>query len=322
MVGTLPVLALGWNVACLAASQAPRRLDPAAWGGDHVGKPLPELVSGDECLFCHRSVGSSWADNRHNRTVRAADEDSPALAALKQSPAKALAGEVRFVMGDRQRQRFLKPAKEYGRVELLSVQWIPPRGGKPGRLLAEGNPHWNGAQFGSGCAGCHATAVDPKEQAFASLSIDCSACHGSVPAEHTRMPERALLSPKARDPARVVTSICAQCHVRTGKSKSTGRPYPSSFVAGDNLFRDFQVDLSDQALKQCSGADRHVLANVRDVVVFGKESVTCLTCHDIHGRSSKKHSAAPRTAYCASCHQGGSWRNPKPLPDHSRTCEY
>src|SRR5437867_3363684 len=30
--------------------------DPA-WGSDHIGKPLPEFASGDECLFCHRDVG-------------------------------------------------------------------------------------------------------------------------------------------------------------------------------------------------------------------------------------------------------------------------
>ena len=47
----------------------------------------------------------------------------------------------------------------------------------------------------------------------------------------------------------MVTSICAQCHVRTGKSRSTGLPYPNNFVAGDNLFRDFQVDFSDEALE-------------------------------------------------------------------------
>ena len=33
---------------------APEQLDPAAWGSDHVGKPVPEYVTGDECLFCHR----------------------------------------------------------------------------------------------------------------------------------------------------------------------------------------------------------------------------------------------------------------------------
>ena len=70
-------------------------------------------------------------------------------------------------------------------------------------------------------------------------------------------------------------------------------------MAGDNLFRDFQADFSDEALKALSTADRHVMENVRDVVVFGKESVTCLSCHDVHGRSSKKHHRVPKGDYCS-----------------------
>ncbi|MBL8187601.1 MAG: hypothetical protein JNK38_06315, partial [Acidobacteria bacterium] len=31
----------------------PKKLDPAAWGGNHIGKPIPEFAHGDECLFCH-----------------------------------------------------------------------------------------------------------------------------------------------------------------------------------------------------------------------------------------------------------------------------
>src|SRR5438105_4008947 len=40
---------------------------------DHVGKPLPEYVTGDECLFCHRvQVADTWQQNPHARTVRPA----------------------------------------------------------------------------------------------------------------------------------------------------------------------------------------------------------------------------------------------------------
>src|SRR5712692_8649045 len=53
------------------ASVSQKPLDPAAWGKDHVGKPVPEYVSGDECLFCHRNdIGPGWSKNRHSLTVR------------------------------------------------------------------------------------------------------------------------------------------------------------------------------------------------------------------------------------------------------------
>src|ERR1700694_3004059 len=35
--------------------------DPAVWGSNHIGKPIPEYVHGDECLFCHRNnIGTTW----------------------------------------------------------------------------------------------------------------------------------------------------------------------------------------------------------------------------------------------------------------------
>ena len=47
-----------------------------------------------------------------------------------------------------------------------------------------------------------------------------------------------------RDDVRAITSICAQCHVRFGKSRSTGLPYANNFIAGDNLFQDFAADFA------------------------------------------------------------------------------
>jgi hypothetical protein len=302
----------------------PKRLDPAAWGGDHVGKPIPTYTTGDECLFCHRDkVGAAWGGNRHNLTIRPFEEGSLPRAALKELSAKKVAEEIKHVLGNRQRQRFLKPARAYGQLELLSVEWAPPRNDKPGKLSGTERPHWDAAKFGNACAGCHTTAVEPKTKAFAALSLDCYVCHGNVPDEHTKKPELAHLSPKRKDHARVTTSICAQCHVRTGKAKSTGLPYPNTFVPGDNLFRDFQVVFSDHAFENLSAADRHVLENVRDVAVFGKESLTCLSCHDVHGRSSKKHHQVPKSDYCLNCHQAeGRKRDVKPFSSHSKTCGY
>jgi predicted CXXCH cytochrome family protein len=308
----------------LPASGQPQRLDPAAWGGDHVGKPVPQFMTGDECLFCHREkVGTTWAANRHNLTLRPFEHASPARAALKESPAKQVAEAIKFVLGTHQRQRFLKPAQAYGQLELLSVEWIPPGNTQPGRLTGTQQPHWDSGRFGNACAGCHTTAVDTKTRAFAALSLDCYVCHGTVPDEHTKKPELAHLSPRRKDHPRVATSICAQCHVRMGKAKSTGLPYPNNFVAGDNLFRDFQVEFSHQELEKLSDADRHVLENVRDVVVLGKESMTCLSCHDVHGRSSKKHYKVAVSDYCLNCHQAdGSKRDVKPFSNHNKTCGY
>jgi hypothetical protein len=298
--------------------------DPAAWGSDHVGQPVPRFTSGDECLFCHRmDVGPTWSANRHNRTVRSIDPQSPALVLLRETPElKALASEVEFLLGDKLRQRLLK-SNGHGKLAMLSVEWQPPRAEKSGKLLNLERPHWDGDRFGAACAGCHATGVDVKEKTFASRSLDCFACHGEPPDGHTTQGSLALLARKRPDPARVVTSICAQCHLRTGRSKSTGLPYPNNFVAGDNLFRDFQVDFSDQQIKKLNPGDAHVLANVRDVVVLGKEDVTCLSCHDVHKQSAQKHHRVRTSDYCLHCHQAeGSKKIVKKYEVHSSTCGY
>ena len=306
---------------CFLCAESPKKLDPGAWGADHVGKPVPEFLGGDECLFCHRNdIGPKWSSNRHGRTVRDLDDNSPGLAALKNTPAfKPFAEDVKFVLGNERRQRFLKPSPEFGKLELLSVQWQPGQG----KLAHTDKPHWQGKEFGDRCAGCHATGVDVTKRAFAARSLDCYVCHGEVTPEHSTNTALVYLSRKRNDLPRVVTSICAQCHVRTGKSKSSGLPYANNFIAGDNLFRDFQVDFSDTALKALGPADRHVMENIRDVVVRGQESVTCLSCHDIHKPAGKKHHRVVRGDLCVNCHNPtGSMKERKPYEVHSPVCEY
>ena len=323
-VGAL-LCALG--VVCVLQGDSPStgKLDPAGWGSDHVGKPMPEYVTGDECLFCHRNdVGPTWSKNRHQLTVREPEPGSVALAALKESPElKSFAGDVSLLLGGVPSTRFLKKSTEYGKADILTAVYDASQTASPGRFrLTTEKAHWDTSAFADRCAGCHATAVDPATKAFSVVGLDCYTCHGVVAAEHPKKPELVYLAKKRHDPARVVTSICASCHVREGKSKSSGLPYPDNFVAGDNLFRDFQVDLAPETLARLNPADRHVLENVRDVVVLGKDNVTCLSCHDVHQRSSRKHRKVAEDDSCEICHEAASKKRLKPFEVHSKTCQY
>src|SRR5205085_5362444 len=122
--------------------------------------------------------------------------------------------------------------------------------------------------------------------------------------------------------AAVVTSICAQCHLRTGESKSSGLPYPNNFVAGDNLFRDFRVHLSAAVVEWLNPGDRHVQENVRDVVLLGRETVTCLSCHNVHQHSAQKHHRVADGAICLNCHSTRSKKIRVPYEVHSKTFGY
>ena len=121
---SLVVLGTARRSAALAAEPAPARpLDPAAWGSDHVGQPLPEYMESGECLFCHRdSVGTTWGKNKHNRTIRDAEASEPAIAALtRRSGHERNRRPGCAVLGDTRANRFLKRSGQYGKVDVLST---------------------------------------------------------------------------------------------------------------------------------------------------------------------------------------------------------
>ena len=297
---------------------------PACWGDNHVGEELPPYVSGTECLFCHRSdIASTWPDNAHQRSVRQVDPDSqPVSEVLRSFVAAGQILDIQAVLGGDHILRFLKPNENDGQFSILSIAWQPDGAGG-GAIVRTEEARWQNGLYGRRCAGCHSTAVESRRRTFAAPSLDCFSCHGDVDVGHSGDPSLVLLSRKRRDSARVVTSLCGQCHIRSGISASASQPYPNQFVAGDNLFRDLVVDFSDEALASANPIDRHVLENVRSVVVYGNEETTCLTCHSVHGESTKEHRNLRSAESCNTCHdrQGPLWLV-KEYEVSSVVCEY
>jgi hypothetical protein len=298
-------------------------IDPKAWGGNHVGKPIPEFVHGDECLFCHRNdIGPGWQKNAHGVTVRQR-EDAPELNKMLESlPSLAEASkQFEYFLGSRHRVRFLKK-EGYGKFTMLNAQAALGANGQPAKLIDHEKLAWDKEKFANRCAGCHTTAVDPETRAFSEFGLDCYACHGNVDLNHSNDTSLVLLSKKRRNDAKAITSICAQCHLRESKSRSTGLPYPNNFVAGDNLFQDLEADWARADDQKLNAGDRHVWLNARDVALYGNESITCLSCHQVHADSSFKHRRVLRAPICAECHQGEGFKDVKRYEVHSPLCEY
>lgn len=300
-----------------------KNLDPAAWGSNHAGKPIPDFVHGDECLFCHRNdIGPGWQRNPHGISVRQGEDAVEYRDVFKgQSALASIAPQVEYFLGSRHRLRFLKK-EGYGKFALLNTQAELGTGHVLKWIDAE-KPAWDKDKFANRCAGCHATAVDPSTKAFAAFGLDCYTCHGVIDPNHTADISLAFLSKKNRSDVRAITSTCAQCHLRMSKSKSTGLPYPNNFVPGDNLFQDYQVDFSKADDESLNPGDRHILRNVRDVALFGSDFPSCISCHDLHKDTSVKHHRAPRTAICNDCHNAeGPIKGSKAYSVHSSLCEY
>jgi nitrate/TMAO reductase-like tetraheme cytochrome c subunit len=300
-----------------------KSVDPKAWGGNHVGKPIPDYVHGDECLFCHRNtIGPTWQTNAHGVSLRQR-EDAPELTKLLEAqPALAdVAKEVEYFLGSRHRVRFLKK-EGYGKFMVLNAQAALGANNQPATLIDHEKLAWDKEKFADRCAGCHTTAVISETREFSAFGLDCYTCHGSVDLNHTNDTSLVLLSKQRRNNAKVITSLCAQCHLRESKSRSTGLPYPNTFVAGDNLFQDLEADWARSDDQKLNAGDRHVWRNARDVAVYGNESITCLSCHQIHANSTVKHQRVARGPICADCHQGEGFKDLKRYEVHSPLCEY
>ncbi len=274
---------------------------------DHVGKPVPEFVHGDECLFCHRNdIGPGWQKNAHGLTLRQREDAPELIARLKADPALSKhAAEVTHTLGSRHHVRYLKQAG-YGKFD----------------ILAKDGSRWESGKFETRCAGCHATGIDASTHTFTATGLDCYTCHGVVSLEHTGDTSKIFLSKKRRTDRLAIESTCAQCHLRGAESRSTGLPYPNNFVPGDNLFLDYKADFGKATDPGMNPGDRHVWENVRDVISNGSET-TCLSCHRLHADSADKHRRVLTSAICEQCHNAeGPKKAVKRYEVHSALCEY
>jgi cytochrome c553 len=216
---------------------------------------IADYPTGDSCLFCHRNdIGSTWLDNAHAWTVRPVGEPPEV------SPVPA---DATHVIG-KEHFRALKQ-NGYGKFS----------------LRAPAGTQWQANVFEKQCVGCHTTAVNPQTGEFSSIALDCYACHGNVPEDHATRKGRALLSRTRPNADEEVISICGSCHLRGGRSKTSGLPYPRAFVAGDDLFKDFAVDLQRDSKARVDSSDAHVYLKTR-AVLEGGSGKSCVDCHRIH----------------------------------------
>lgn len=324
--GLRPLALAGWLAFVVSLSPA-ETLDPAAWGEDHIGKDLPLYATGEECLFCHRQdIGNHLHKDPHAQTLRFVFEgESPATELAEALP--EFAGEVGYAIGgEKAPMRFLRDGEEYNRLDLASVRAIVGEDDAGGRTIArfEGADaiEWDATRFADSCVGCHCTQVQPESRAYGGIALDCYSCHGDVSLTHTTDAKEILLSREREDPPERIASICGSCHLRGGRSKSAGTPYPHNFVPGDNLFRDYEVDFSDEHLASLNPGDRHIFENVRDIVLRGEGRTTCLTCHEVHRDDPKIHLGAPKGEICWTCHPRDDRSALIPYERRSATCEY
>ena len=305
------------------AGASMQRPDPAAWGGDHVGKPAPDLYGGDECLFCHRAtVGAVWQNDPHFRSIRSKFQGghiAPEIEAMgAQPPFKKAAAQVDFVLGHKRAVRFLQ-RNEGGSFDLLDATLLAP---KQPHFDPQSRAAWDAKAFAAKCIGCHMTGVDPVSLRPFETFVGCESCHGPYDDRHTGGAVFMRFAKKAKETPQMIASACGSCHLRGGQSRSTGRPFANNFVAGDNLFKDYAFDFSRADDANLNPMDAHIQQNARDIVLLGRDNLTCLSCHKLHSTGSSLHRRQPKTDYCYVCHKTEPFKELKPYEVHSAVCGY
>jgi predicted CXXCH cytochrome family protein len=221
-------------------------------------------------------------------------------------------------MGGRRATRFLRRGDE-GSFEILSVALARDQSGK--ESFSKEKPRWDREKISARCIGCHMTGVDPKTLTAFETFVGCETCHGPFNEGHTNGSEFMRFAKKAKDSPAVIASACGQCHLRGGRSRSTGRPFANNFVSGDNLFKDFEFNF-DSVDAGINTIDLHIQQNIRDIALAGKTDLTCISCHRMHPATSEIHRRQLRTDYCLICHKAEPFKERKPYEVHSRVCEY
>ncbi len=160
---------------------------PGSPRNDHVGKPLPDYMTGDQCLFCHRNVvGPTWEQEPHAWTIRPVGIE-PQVPSVPQLPKDAT-----HVVGSAKHYRALKQIG-YGKFAILA---------NDGKI-------WQPDVFATQCAGCHTTGVDPSSHTFSAYAFDCYACHGDLTTDHTTNWEPSVRASRVKSWPSAASATCA-----------------------------------------------------------------------------------------------------------------
>lgn len=156
----------------------------------------------------------------------------------------------------------------------------------------------------------HTTGFDPKTHAWSDAGVTCEACHGPGSAHAATADKSKIGNPKTLAPAREAM-LCGQCHSQ-GVSTDGAVRYPKGYKWGGDLARFFVLD-------KVKGPGRNQQYNEWLSSKHASAGVTCVTCHEMHGKGSETPSQLrkPQVELCNGCHASdvNSPKHPKITPE-------
>jgi len=298
--------------------------ETALWRDSHhdlalqAASPATVLGDFDDSEFVYADTTTSLFSRGNERWVRTDGSDG----SLQEF-------RVTHTIGIEPLQQYMVELPD-GRYQVLSVAWDTrpeENGGQrwfhlyPDEQIDSDDPlHWTGVyqSWNTTCAECHSTdlrknyepAANRFETTFASIDVDCEACHGpgSVHASDPGVPppaaNRVARAWVFRDSASIASladdaprsneiEICAQCHSRRSQLTDDYEPQ-------DAFLNGFRPSLLDAGLYHPDGQ------SLDEVYVYGSflqsamsaAGVTCSDCHEPHSTALR----ASGNELCSTCH--------------------
>jgi len=297
--------------------------------GKYKTRDSATFVGSQTCKRCHERTYLDWKTSLHSRMMRDAKLELSANIGDFKSPSDVRTftkEEVDYVLGSQWKQQYLK--KEGQDLIVLPAQYNVTNGDWKSYFPDKPDKR----NWFNGCAGCHATGVDPKKKTFVEMGIACEACHGPGSNHVEAVPgyEIPTIIQASRLTPALAAQICGSCHTG-GHDKTKKYAYPAAYqihkgVANIRLYFDEFSPETNPDYFWPSKESKHSNQQYLDwkQSEHAKVGVTCITCHSVHKSKSALESTGEvpnpmvvirsktrlfEDKLCKSCHTTPSYRS-------------
>ncbi|MCC6484439.1 MAG: hypothetical protein IT209_06280 [Armatimonadetes bacterium] len=253
------------------------------------------------CMVCHKvqtpAVVEAFVKTKHPYAMQKADTPKAMLATFDEdSPIRQ--ADVAYIVND-------------GSYQIYVDKDLKTLRGKWNKTASKWEPQ-DVVDATTELIPKHTTGFNPQTHAWSDLGVTCEACHGPGSA-HAKTADRTKIgNPKTLAPARQAM-ICGQCHATGASTDGTVR-YAKGYKWGSDLGRYLVLD-------KVNGPGNKQQYNEWVNSKHSGAGVTCITCHEMHGKGSDKPAQLkkPQTELCNSCHASdvASPKHPKLTPEMS-----
>lgn len=303
-------------------------------------------VGSRRCESCHADFTASYHETRHSRSLRSADELDDWLEARVNDPESGLMYEVLSSKSGLSHRESLTFAGASGETRTAPVKYVVGSGAFGHSFLCEldgflvqspvtwysprqewdlspGYDHPNHLGFrravSSGCLACHSGIVDeqnknPFDVQIVEHAIGCERCHGPGSLHVDFHDSGQVLAAKDAIDHTIVNprhlsreleeAICQQCHLQ-GDATVFVRGRAADAFRPSMQLHEFRQNYQ---LQTHSGMTivGHVEQMHLSACYQASESMTCVTCHDLHREFPKSELDVHYRQACLTCHQEDS----------------